>query len=99
MEQILKQLMDHMDKQFAVVHQRLENVDQQLYGINQRLDKLDNSIQSLEETVQNNAVEFRSYFQRVEDKLDRHDKMFTFLHEAINIHVPNKKLPFRFKKD
>jgi hypothetical protein len=50
-------------------------MDQQFLGVNQRLDKVEDSIHSLEETVKNNATEFRGYFRHIDNKLEHHDNV------------------------
>jgi archaellum component FlaC len=83
MEQLLKQMMDQMNQQFEKFNQSFEKIDQRFIGINQRLDRVDNSIQSLKETVENNASEFRSHFRHIENKLEYHDRMFEVVSEEM----------------
>jgi SMC interacting uncharacterized protein involved in chromosome segregation len=61
MEELLKQMMEQMNQRFDAV--------------DKRFDKVDADINSLRETVENNATEFRSHFRYVEKKLEQHDSM------------------------
>ncbi|EKN71376.1 hypothetical protein BABA_01800 [Neobacillus bataviensis LMG 21833] len=76
MEQLLKQIMEQMNKRF-------DSMDQQFVGVNQRLDRVEENIHSLENTVNNHASEYRSHFRHIGSKLDRHENMLGIIGEVI----------------
>jgi SMC interacting uncharacterized protein involved in chromosome segregation len=76
MEELLKQMMDQMNQRFDAVDMRFEMIDERFDAVDKRFDKMDADINSLRETVENNATEFRSHFRYVEKKLEQHDSMF-----------------------
>ena len=81
---------DQMDKRFEgietrldVMDKRFEGIETRLDGIDVRLDGIDNRLETLTETVNNHATEFRSHFKRIETKLDEHEKVFTVVADEI----------------
>jgi archaellum component FlaC len=89
-EQLLKEMMDQMNRQFDKIDNRFDEMDQKFIKIDKRFDVVDlrfdgveASIQSLKETVENNASEFRSHFRHIENKLEQHDKMFEVVSEEL----------------
>lgn len=89
----IDQRFDAMDKRFEAIDQRfdriehrldniearLDNIEVRIDNIEVRLDAVETSIVSLKETVENNAIEFRSHFTHIETKLDGHDMVFEII--------------------
>ncbi|CEG29052.1 hypothetical protein [Bacillus sp. B-jedd] len=82
--------LDGMDQRFEGIENRIDGMDQRfegieirLNGIDVRLDGIDSRLETLTETVNNHATEFRSHFKRIETKLDEQEKVFTVVADEI----------------
>lgn len=84
LEELLKQMMEQMNKQFEKIDKRFDKVDQQFDVVNKRID-------SLKETVENNALEFRSHFRHIEAKLDEHDKLFEIIADEMKFDLKHHR--------
>ncbi|WP_066290441.1 hypothetical protein [Bacillus sp. FJAT-29937] len=96
--EILDQLKDHskrfdkiderfdaVDRRLDAMDQRFESIDRRFDAVDERLDSIDHRLYKLEETVQNNATEFRSHFKHIHSKLDQHDENFRIISENLKV--------------
>jgi DNA anti-recombination protein RmuC len=82
MEQMNKQF-EKIDVRFEMINKKFDKIDQRFEAMDERLDsmeqRLEAKIDSLRETVENNATEFRSHFRHIEAKLDEHKHLFEMI--------------------
>ena len=69
----MDQRFDAVDQRLDAMDQRFDAMDQRFDAVDGRLDTIDHRLLKLEETVQNNATEFRSHFKHIHSKLDQHE--------------------------
>ncbi len=68
------------------MNRRFDEVDKRFEQVDKRFDEVDKRFDTLELNVDNPTSESRSYFKRLEDRLDTHEFVIKKLSYIANVH-------------